>query len=169
MDDVSPGVRQLTDYLRKLQGGPLLVEVEELDHPSGAAWGNPHLTFVCVEHGKQMKVDLSLPRARLDPLRLRQAASFALSRAKGACHAKHGAESMVDALVTFCPSLRAITRCPVCTVSGPTDPYGQIYYTIVHLNDRHRWSREQIADWLDTLDIDLTIKPPEEQDADASR
>lgn len=30
---------------------------------------------------------------------------------------------------------------------------------IIHLNDGHKWTREQIADWLDTLDIDLTLQP----------
>lgn len=29
---------------------------------------------------------------------------------------------------------------------------------IMHLNDQHRWTREQIADWLETLPIDLTIQ-----------
>lgn len=29
---------------------------------------------------------------------------------------------------------------------------------IVDLNDRHKWTREAIADWLETLDIDLTFK-----------
>ncbi len=28
---------------------------------------------------------------------------------------------------------------------------------IIHLNDFHKWSREEIADWLETLDVDLTI------------
>lgn len=34
--------------------------------------------------------------------------------------------------------------------------------TIIHLNDAHRWTREEIADWLETLDHDLTFKTPEE-------
>lgn len=29
---------------------------------------------------------------------------------------------------------------------------------IIYLNDNERWTREQIADWLDTLDIDLRFK-----------
>lgn len=33
---------------------------------------------------------------------------------------------------------------------------------IIHLNDSHHWTREQIADWLDTLDFDLTIHKAEE-------
>jgi hypothetical protein len=36
-----------------------------------------------------------------------------------------------------------------------------ILANIIHLNDSHRWSREDIADWLDTLDVDLTIKRSE--------
>lgn len=35
-----------------------------------------------------------------------------------------------------------------------------IYQLIVHLNDGPRWSREQIADWLETLDLDLSFSPP---------
>lgn len=33
---------------------------------------------------------------------------------------------------------------------------------IMSLNDRHGWTREQIADWLETLDIDINMKPKEE-------
>jgi len=33
---------------------------------------------------------------------------------------------------------------------------------IVNLNDSHKWSREQIADWLETLDVDLTFKVKED-------
>lgn len=32
---------------------------------------------------------------------------------------------------------------------------------IIDLNDGYKWSRERIADWLDTLDIDLTFKVEE--------
>jgi hypothetical protein len=32
---------------------------------------------------------------------------------------------------------------------------------IICLNDNHKWSREAIADWLETLDLDLTIQPKE--------
>lgn len=31
---------------------------------------------------------------------------------------------------------------------------------IVDLNDRAKWTREQIADWLDTLDLDLQFPTP---------
>jgi hypothetical protein len=32
---------------------------------------------------------------------------------------------------------------------------------IINLNDVHKWTREQIADWLDSLDVDLTFKVKE--------
>lgn len=35
---------------------------------------------------------------------------------------------------------------------------------IMHLNDVDRWTREQIADWLDSLDIDLRFGEKHEQD-----
>lgn len=35
---------------------------------------------------------------------------------------------------------------------------GKLSHVIVHLNDACAWSREQIADWIDTLDIDQYLK-----------
>lgn len=36
-----------------------------------------------------------------------------------------------------------------------TEPPFDMMDMIMHLNDDHEWSREQIANWLDTLDVDL--------------
>lgn len=44
----------------------------------------------------------------------------------------------------------------------PRDPDGQempLRSIIVSLNDSYEWTREQVADWLETLDLDLTINP----------
>ena len=38
-----------------------------------------------------------------------------------------------------------------------------VWSMIQHLNDDHKWSRERIADWLDTLDVDLTFRIPEDE------
>lgn len=40
----------------------------------------------------------------------------------------------------------------------------RIAKVIVHLNDHHCWTREQIADWLETLDLDLTVQPSQQGD-----
>ena len=37
-----------------------------------------------------------------------------------------------------------------------------VWNMIQHLNDDHKWGRERIADWLDTLDLDLEFRLPEE-------
>lgn len=44
--------------------------------------------------------------------------------------------------------------CPACK-----HPLRTLARRIIHLNDQHKWTREQIADWLDTLDIDITLQP----------
>jgi hypothetical protein len=38
-----------------------------------------------------------------------------------------------------------------------------LWNVIVDLNDRHGWSREQIADWVETLDIDISFGSNNEQ------
>lgn len=48
------------------------------------------------------------------------------------------------------------TECPEGCVSLEPLP---IYQIVIHLNDYHRYQREKIADWLETLDVDLTLQP----------
>lgn len=40
---------------------------------------------------------------------------------------------------------------------GGCSQKGSLYGIIQHLNDFHQWTREHIADWLETLDLDLTV------------
>lgn len=46
-------------------------------------------------------------------------------------------------------------RCPVC--DGPlwVQGDGALMAAVVHLNDWHRWSRERIADWVETVEACL--------------
>jgi hypothetical protein len=39
-----------------------------------------------------------------------------------------------------------------------TKSFQSIEYCIIDLNDNHEWSRDQVADWLESLDVDLTFK-----------
>lgn len=34
---------------------------------------------------------------------------------------------------------------------------------IISLNDQHGWSRERVADWLETLDVDITFRSPSDE------
>ena len=58
-----------------------------------------------------------------------------------------------------------------CRVKFPCDCPGQmpLRNVIMHLNDTHRWTREAIADYLDSVDdpengIDLAFKVPEKEE-----
>lgn len=44
-----------------------------------------------------------------------------------------------------------MVKCTQCTFSN------DVIGLVIHLNDRHKWSREDVADYLDSLDIDLSI------------
>lgn len=58
-------------------------------------------------------------------------------------------DTIVSTLATLVPAVRAEVRHPVTGDMAP------VHAVIVSLNDSHRWTREQVADWLDTLDVDL--------------
>lgn len=76
------------------------------------------------------------------------------------------AHGIVSSLAKAIPGFREMKQsCPMlgtphCT--RPTEKY-LLYSTIIHLNDHHKWSREEIADWLETLDHDLTMHAPGEE------
>ena len=53
------------------------------------------------------------------------------------------------------PLLRMVPQCPV-TLCKESDEVDRL---VTHLNDDHRWTREQIAEWIETLE------PPKEQGA----
>jgi len=61
---------------------------------------------------------------------------------------------LVGMLARRIPGMRERVCCPHpgCDVGSSVDR------VVIHLNDYHRWAREMIADWLDTLSIDLTVQ-----------
>lgn len=63
-------------------------------------------------------------------------------------------------LKLVCP---AVDGCvPECNVHIKRN----LFLTVAHLNDYHKWSRDRIADWLDLTaaehQLDLTMPTPEE-------
>lgn len=44
--------------------------------------------------------------------------------------------------------------CPECGMYAHDQ---KVFTLIIHLNDKHNWTREQIADWLDESGLDVTI------------
>lgn len=70
-------------------------------------------------------------------------------------------------LKVMAPGLQAVVQKPCSCNSPGMNLTDSVWQTIQHLNDTHhpangcddKWSRERIADWLDTLDVDLTVDP----------
>jgi hypothetical protein len=60
---------------------------------------------------------------------------------------------------------KILANCPdkYCVTNHEDQP---IYHIIQHLNDHHKWKRERIADWLDTLDKQPVFYP-EVEDGEA--
>lgn len=59
----------------------------------------------------------------------------------------------------FGDALNVEVDCPAPGIHRNKPAKVALHRQIAHLNDAHQWTRERIADWLDTLDIDLTVKP----------
>lgn len=59
-----------------------------------------------------------------------------------------------DGLLDVVPALRIPVKCPSC-VSDNVD----LWSTIQHLNDGHKWDIGDIANWLESLDVDISFKP----------
>ena len=51
------------------------------------------------------------------------------------------------------PALALPWRCPLC----PEQPEMALAAIVLHLNDYHQRKREWVADWLDTLGLDLFV------------
>lgn len=88
-------------------------------------------------------------------------------------------QTVVNTLRSYIPGVDTVVKCPAtvawsctpCSVANMVCKHGQnephractrehpIHGMVQHLNDSaHRWSREQIADWLEALDVDLSFQ-----------
>lgn len=88
--------------------------------------------------------------------------SFVQSYAFQTFHPFTAPTSPADELTNLVPALRTLNVPAPCGLTcgwlpGETTRL-TLAQTIVHLNDFHRWRREQIADWLETLSLDLTLQ-----------
>lgn len=65
----------------------------------------------------------------------------------------------ISGLKKACPALDSVVRYPPGTRRRKEDPTQRVKLetVIIYLNDQERWSRERIADWLETLDVDTSV------------
>ncbi len=55
------------------------------------------------------------------------------------------------------PGMLASVSHPATENSCISKHHRTVWEMVMHLNDHHHWTREAIADWIDTLDVDLTV------------
>ncbi len=84
------------------------------------------------------------------------AESYVTSAQQEAKHTYGGDTNRV--LESLLPAMREDTKCPSCR--GDDTHRDTITQLVIHLNDSIHWTRETIADWLDTLDADLRFPTP---------
>lgn len=75
----------------------------------------------------------------------------------------------IELMADVCPGLMAIVKCPC---EGTAEIFaappmfnnhqgfhkGKVWWIIMCLNDGAQWSRERIAEWLETLSLDLSFQ-----------
>jgi hypothetical protein len=57
------------------------------------------------------------------------------------------------------PIIRALPACPECGGVWQ-DSAGSEMWALYHLNDHHRWTREQIADWVESVERTIEAQSP---------
>ena len=74
---------------------------------------------------------------------------------------------VIEALTSIFPAMEAEVQCPACLkfkedgIDSRRLLPQPIRVQIVHLNDDHKMPREAVADWLETLDVDIGFKAVE--------
>ncbi len=84
-----------------------------------------------------------------------------LPSAQGTVPTLAAAYAVLDTLTDLFPALKTTKRsCPAPFSPKCPSPPAKLALDrlVIHLNDDHKWSRERIADWLETLPVDLTIQ-----------
>lgn len=122
-----------------------------------------------------MKHYCSFSEAIREGAKVRPQAFDSYFNSGGSCAYGAGLEAMTGR-ITAAPSLvveqfrylmDSGATCPAC-LSDEAEPYKTIAKVIFHLNDDHQWTREQIADWLESEEEKLgyvTITESVEQES----
>lgn len=89
-------------------------------------------------------------------------AGLKIATALSSLHAETSTPGPIALVEQLCPAMTEHTA--ACPQEGCTRPPDTLPGLVMHLNDSHAWAREEIADWLDSLDVDLTIPPASQGD-----
>ena len=70
-------------------------------------------------------------------------------------------EELVDELAKIIPGMREKVRHPYDDCDAVAGGVHSVRWLVIHLNDYHGWTYDEITEWLDTLDVDLAVQLPE--------
>lgn len=148
-------------YIDMLIDPDLIMNSNAVQHAQNALWAKAYETMY------MMGPDLSYMRYSLGMLNggkyhkggfapPPKNVNFSGPIASGEQSGYGGKDKRVDVL----PGVKEIVKNPV------TGTKATLERVIINLNDQQKWTREQIADWLETLDIDISFKVKVEDEQD---
>ena len=74
-----------------------------------------------------------------------------------AYHQSNQTSKQLELLAKRLPGVDETVKYP-CKCDSHITAVAPLFTVIIHLNDHADWSREEIADWIETLDVDTTFK-----------
>ena len=118
---------------------------------------NAHTPYVVDATGTFLRMADSTPSTWAMPCPIEAAKQAAKAKALNDAYVLENKHSYGGEVTTALK--RVIPNLTGAKVKHPvTAEYMDVASAIISLNDGNRWSRERIADWLDTLDVDLSIQ-----------
>lgn len=124
-----------------------------LDHNVKSASGKPKIVHVFAPgHGAEAQTAWNAIHGPIAAETAAKKKAYVSGMAKKKVKTNH---AMVLDLGKHIPDFYAKVKCPRCKGMGA--PHESVFMMVQHLNDVHKWQRERIADWLETLDLDLTV------------
>lgn len=169
IDEVQPLIDETYNELKKLKGGSVDVQGKPIwslseFNPFGTEPVVPTMKIAqlndfqewqywCGEVGKQFK---PVPSKKMLQEKFEQTKKHLAETAIVGLQPDTGSIVQRNLKKLF-PALNEQASCPACAKLDDKTT-GTIDKMIIHLNDVHTWTREAIADWLESLDVDLGMK-----------
>jgi len=169
IDEVQPLIEETYNELKKLKGGSVDIQGKPIwsisafspfddavvTGPMQVAQFDEYQEwqYWCGEAGQQFK---PVPSKKMLKEKFEQTKKYLAETAPVGVHPDTGSIVQRNLKKLF-PALNEQATCPACAKLDDNTT-GTIDKMIIHLNDVHTWTREAVADWLESLDVDLGMK-----------
>lgn len=169
IDEVQPLIDETYNELKKLKGGSVDIHGKPIwSIPAFSPFDDAVITgpmqvaqlneyqewqYWCGEAGQQFK---PVPSKKMLQEKFEQTKKYLAETAIVGLQPDTGTIVQRNLKALF-PALNEQASCPACAKLNDSTT-GTIDKMIIHLNDVHTWTREAVADWLESLDVDLGMK-----------